>query len=114
MRGILTVVGVVGSTSLGNGTLSPTGRYLIEPLVKSLVCLFGNSAVDAAKTQVFLAASKTVHVHGEYWSPVFSWSMRYCGCRSVEITKLAADEGEQGKLWAFCEQVVKRVRDNGD
>ncbi|KAH0542146.1 hypothetical protein FGG08_003446 [Glutinoglossum americanum] len=116
-EGILTIKvnschpGVVGSTSLGCDTLNPVGKFL-EPYIKSFVNLIGNSTTDAAKTQVFLAASKRVHeddVHGEYWVPLFSWSSRYCECKSEAITKVAADEEEQRKLWAFCEEIVGKV-----
>ncbi|KAH0558408.1 hypothetical protein GP486_004930 [Trichoglossum hirsutum] len=105
-------LGIVSSTSLGNGSLSPLGRF-VEYFIRTLVGLLDNTAADAAKTQVFLAAGKLVRdddVHGEYWLPIFSWSMQYCGCRPEEVTKLAMDEVEQEKLWAFCEDLVGRAR----
>jgi NAD(P)-dependent dehydrogenase (short-subunit alcohol dehydrogenase family) len=102
--------GIVAFTALGSGTLSLAGKYLVEPAVRFLANLLGNTAMDAAKTQVYLAAGREVRerdVHGEYWMPVFSWNGRFCGCEAQEIAKAARDEGEWAKLWSFCEEAVR-------
>ncbi|KAI9771120.1 MAG: hypothetical protein M1840_002471 [Geoglossum simile] len=107
--------GVVAFTTLGTGTLSPAGKYLVEPAVRFFVNLLGNTAMDAARTQVYLAAGREVRerdVHGEYWMPVFSWNRRFCGCRAQEIENFARDEGEWVRLWVFCEEAVREKNRN--
>ncbi|KAI9779087.1 MAG: hypothetical protein M1839_007753 [Geoglossum umbratile] len=102
--------GVVASTALGSDTLSLTSRYIIEPVTRTIVGLLGNTALDAARTQVFLAAGKEISerdVHGEFWVPVFSWFSGYCGCKAIGLTTTGKDEKEWGRLWAFCEETVR-------
>jgi hypothetical protein len=78
----------------------------------------GNHSVeDAAKTQVFMAASKSARekkIRGEYWVPITGWQLgfghwlKYYGSVKEELTALASDEGEQKKLWETCEKAVLR------
>lgn len=69
---------------------------------------------DAAKTQVFLAASQDIpekYVHGEFWMPQWSWAwQQWTGCRKEDLaTEMAKDEEEWKRCWEFCEEVVSKA-----
>jgi hypothetical protein len=75
--------------------------------------LIGNSTKDSAKTQVYLAGSKSIKengVHGENWQPAFStFGSTYKGCASKEYTQLGRDEEERKKLWAVTVDALRKA-----
>ncbi|KAH8694078.1 putative short chain type dehydrogenase [Talaromyces proteolyticus] len=104
-------------TTLGTGnqaSVSPT----LERAIRSLLSItIGNSTKDSAKTQIYLAGSKTIKeksIHGENWQPYFSaFGKTYKGCGSQEYTPLGKDEGERRKLWKVTVDALKKaVGDN--
>jgi hypothetical protein len=68
--------------------------------------------LDAAKTQVFLSASKLVveqNLRGEFWAPRWNLKQKFVGCEREELEgKLARDPKEWAKLWKFCEERTER------
>lgn len=104
-------IGNSGETGFGAGSLGPQ-LYWVEDFIKWFVRKIGNSAEDSAKTQVYLGASKEIRekdMHGQYWTPVFSWGGRFVRCRGEEVSALARNEEEQKKLWAFSENAMERA-----
>lgn len=60
--------------------------------------------------QTYLAASEEVaqkQISGEYFTPVWSWTLAYKDCKVDKLNDLSKDEEEQEKLWAFSEEAVK-------
>lgn len=109
--------GDVPGTGLG-ANQHPLIGPLLSAGVKGVLSVFmRQSSKDAAKTQVFLAASEDIpekYVHGEYWIPRWNWWQQYVGCIKEDlVTDLAKDEDEWRKLWEFCEErVAKSAEDN--
>lgn len=102
--------GLVSATGIGKGQKA-LGPY-VEGLVRKLISLFSNTVEDAAKTQVYLAASKDVRekdIHGEYWQAIWTWTRAYSGVTSEEQTALGKDEEEQKKLWDVSEAAMKEA-----
>ena len=102
------MAGYAGGTGLGSGGFESIGGKWAEWVIGFLL---PNTHDDAAKTQVFLSASKVIpqeDVHAQYWVPVFSWTMRYIKCQPEEPTTLAQNQQEQEKLWAFSENAVSK------
>lgn len=101
--------GSVTTTGLGTGeqvALSPA----VIGSIRTVLNRVSNTAQDAAKTQVYLAASKDIierDVHGEYWVPQWSWTLKYKGCHKEELTSLGQDKQERQRLWQFSEEAVK-------
>jgi NAD(P)-dependent dehydrogenase (short-subunit alcohol dehydrogenase family) len=103
--------GTAGGTSLGAGSLGPWLSWL-ETFIRGFASLVGNTTLDSAKTQTFLAASKTVvdgNVHGQYWMPNFSWNGYYVNCGPGKMTQLSEDVEERQKLWDFSEKAVEKA-----
>lgn len=104
--------GAAGGTGLGSGALGKVGDY-IEPVVRGVMAWVGNTNVDSAKTQTYLAASSEVKrndVHGQYWTPVWSWTSTYVSCKEeLPLTKLGSNEEEQRKLWEFSEKALQKA-----
>ena len=104
--------GVAGGTSLGNGGLGKVGDFL-EPAIRGFVKMIGNTTEDAAKTSVYLAASKEIkekRVHGQYWAPIWNWTSRYVACKEdLPLTPLGSDREEQRKLWDFSEKALQKA-----
>ena len=72
-----------------------------------------NTNEDAAKTQVYLAASGKINqedVTGQYWVPTWSWTLRYVDCGPEELTKLGKDLDGHRRLWEFSEEAVGKVQ----
>ena len=93
---------------LGNNLLA----RVIRNTIKFLARTFANTVEDAAKTQVWLAASEKVtsnNVHGQYWEPTWSWLNYYRGCKQAEVTPLAADEEERKRSWDFSVDAIRKV-----
>ena len=104
--------GTAGGTGLGSGSLGKVGD-MIEPALRGLLGLLGNTNADSAKTQTFLAASQAVkekNIHGQYWTPVWSWTSTYVSCKEdLPLTNLGNDQEEQKKLWYFSEKALKKA-----
>ena len=102
----------LGSGGLGNGALGKIGDFL-EPAIRGAVQWVGNSTKDSAKTQTFLAASKEIQekdVHGQYWTPVWSWKSKYVSCKEeLPLTELGSNQEEQEKLWDFSEKALQKA-----
>lgn len=72
----------------------------------------GNTNEDAAKTQVFLAASSHVKekkVSSQYWVPVWSWTNRFVKCQAEELTAIGKDSEGQKRLWEFSEEAIGKL-----
>jgi hypothetical protein len=100
-------------TALGTGhqtAVNPTAERMIR---SALDVAIGNSTLDSAKTQVFLAGSTYVKEHGthaEFWSPSFSVLRRaYKGCAAEEYTVLGRDEEEREKLWRVTVDAFRKA-----
>lgn len=107
--------GSVASSSLGAGEQIPISQTT-QNLLKGLLNRFSNTIPDSAKTQVYLAASREIverDVHGEYWIPSWSWTLKYKGCHKEELTALGRNEEEQKKLWLFSEKAVAEALSSG-
>ncbi|KAI9828985.1 MAG: hypothetical protein M1832_000008 [Thelocarpon impressellum] len=103
--------GTATYTGLTNTDVHPVGG-LFETMVRASINPFSNTTADAAKTQVYLAASKDVKesgVSGKYWEPVFSWMNAYKSCKVASLGALAQDQQEQEKLWLYSEEAVKKA-----
>lgn len=64
--------------------------------------------------ETFLAAGAEIRengIHGQYWTPQWSWTQRYLGCQEEELTGLGKDQNEQRKLWEFSEQAEQKASD---
>ncbi|QKX57472.1 uncharacterized protein TRUGW13939_04586 [Talaromyces rugulosus] len=90
-------------TTLGTGNQTAV-HPMMERAVRALLnVLIGNSTIDSAKTQVYLAANKSIKensVHGENWEPAFTtFGGTYKGCAAKEYTQLGQDAEERKKLW---------------
>ena len=71
-----------------------------------------NSNIDAAKTQVYLAASKEVveqNIHAEYWAPNWTWRWNYINCREEKLGPVPNNVEEQKKLWDLSERAVQKA-----
>jgi hypothetical protein len=105
--------GNVPRTDIGK-TQQPLVSPAVAKAIKGFLGVFmRNSARDAAKTQVFLSASKQIrerNVHGEYWAPTWSLRQKYTGSQKEELrTALAKDEEEWKLLWDFCEDATAKA-----
>ncbi len=104
--------GTAGGTGLGSGSL---GRVVdaMEPVIRGIMAWTGNTNEDAAKTQTYLAASteiKAKNIHGQYWTPVWSWTNTYVSCKEdLPLTDLGNDKEEQRKLWNFSEKALQKT-----
>ncbi|KAL9121747.1 MAG: hypothetical protein Q9187_001687 [Circinaria calcarea] len=102
--------GSAGGTGLGTGAIpGAVGRW-VEVSAKAIITRVANTNADSAKTQVYLAASKEIrekNIHGQYWVPKWSWTIRFLRCEQEELTTLAKDQEEQRKLWELSERAVK-------
>ncbi|KAI9859809.1 MAG: hypothetical protein M1830_006286, partial [Pleopsidium flavum] len=102
--------GSVAETGMGKGQKS-LGPYL-EEAIRGVIHLFCNSVEDAAKTQVYLAASKQIrvkNVHGEYWAPTWTWTQAYNGSQKQKLIVLAENEREEKKLWEVSEEAINKA-----
>lgn len=106
-------IGRVPTTGLGNNQQPLVGPWLQSSIKTFLGIFLRNSTLDAAKTQVYLSASKQTseeEVHGQYWSPKLSWMQYYLGSQKEElVTALAKDESEWRRLWEFCEEASSKA-----
>ena len=104
--------GSAGGTRLGSGGLGKVGD-LIEPFVRGILAWVGNTNYDSAKTQTYLAASQEVkekNIHGQYWKPIWSWTLTYITCKEdLPLTDLGNDQEEQRKLWDFSEKALQKA-----
>jgi len=103
-------LGTVAETGMGKGQKT-VGPYL-EGAIRGMVHVFCNSVEDAAKTQVYLAASREIrekNVHGEYWVPTWTWTQAYNGSKKQNLTALGKNEEEQRKLWDVSEEAMKKA-----
>lgn len=110
IRRCLRKIGVAGGTGLGSGGFQAGGAWL-EPMVRWALKPF-NSNVDAAKTQVHLAASKEIvekNVHGEYWAPNWTWRWHYINCQEEKLGRVQNSVEEQKKLWELSERVLQKA-----
>ena len=101
-------IGVAGSTGLGSGGFEAGGNWL-EPVVRIAMKPL-NSNIDAAKTQIYLAAGKEIkerNVHGEYWAPVWTWLWNYVETKEEKLGTVQNDEKRQRELWEFSEKAVE-------
>lgn len=105
-------IGNSPKTAIGNGQ-QPLVAAWAQILLKKFLGLFmRNTTRDSAKTQVFLSASKRVieeNIHGQYWTPVWSWRQSYVRSRKDELAGLAKDEKEWKLLWEFCETTTAKA-----
>ena len=112
-RPLLINVGRVPKTELGNNVQPLVGPWLQSSIKTFLGLFMRHSTHDAAKTQVYLSASKQIcdeKAHGQYWCPRFSWRQDYLGSYKEELTTtLAKDEREWTRLWDFCEEASSKV-----
>ena len=109
-----TAAGVSGTTNLGRGGFDAVGGWYAEKTFEWLGGWLLNTNEDAAKTQVFLAASERVREEnksGQYWAPVWSWTNRFVKCEPEELTKLGKDVDGQKRLWEFSEGAVGQAED---
>jgi hypothetical protein len=100
-------------TTLGTGNQTAV-HPVMERAVRALLnVLIGNSTIDSAKTQVYLAANKSIKekdVHGENWEPAFStFGGTYKGCAAKEYTQLGQDAEERKKLWDVTVDALRKA-----
>ena len=91
--------------------MNATVAKVLVWITRSVVSKVGNTSEDGAKTQIYLAAGKSIpekNIHGQYWSPIFSWTQVYVDCHELEVTALANDKDERKKLWDLSEAAVKK------
>ena len=103
--------GTVANSGLGAAGPQPMSEFF-QTLVRKTVGFVSNTTQDAAKTQTWLAAHgdvKTKDIHGQYWTPVWSWTLGYLACKKANLTALASDKEEQRKLWDYSEDAVKKA-----
>lgn len=101
---------------MGNGERVPIPDVVQTVLRRYLFSAVNSTLEDCAKTQVYLAGSHDVvdkDVHGEFWVPVLSWTMRFKSCKKEELRARHNDVREQAqkKLWDFSEEAIKAVSD---
>lgn len=105
--------GAAIGTTLGDGHQKGVNETFGRLLRFTLAKTIGNTTIDSAKTQVYLASSKEIKDHdtnGEFWSPKWALITRsYQGCAAEEYTKLANDEHERKKLWDVTVDSFKKV-----
>ena len=82
----------------------------VEATVKTLVGKVSNTMIDSSKAQTWLAASEDVltkDIRGQYWTPVWNWTLKYRDIKHDPLTALGRDTEEQRKLWEYSEEAVK-------
>ena len=108
---LLTRIGFAGATNLGGGGFGAIGGWYAEKVIRLLMRPL-NTNEDAAKTQVFLAASDRINeegVSGQYYVPHWSWTNRYVDCGPEELTEPGKNVEEQRKLWEFSKRAIEKV-----
>ena len=102
---------MVATTGLGSDDQQPLGP-LGDWAIRGVLNVFSNSGKDSARTQTYLAASPDIAalgISGTYWEPVWSWALKYIGCKIEELQALGKDENEQKTLWMYSEEAVARA-----
>ena len=116
----LTTIGRTPETGIAEIENRLMGPQALRWMKAILSCgyMLTHSVEDAAKTQIFMSASKVVregNIHGEYWVISSAWWPTvghwptYQGSIKENLTVLGADREEWRKLWDFCVRAVRKV-----
>lgn len=106
--------GAAGTTGLADDVVLGSIGVFMRVIAKRILTAIANTAADSAKTQVFLAASKTIQdddVSGVFWWPTWNWTNRWVGCQkdAGKLPAVAVDMNAAAELWTKSEEAMQKA-----